>query len=204
MIKMILVASPTWRSTIALTFSLSTILESLSSLPLRINNEYDDLVGGIDEFCTQTNILQFLLKWENHLIMLAACWFAWLPAGLGPRSTTCFKASITLSVMFWFTWSMLIALNNECVCTLLKFTLKSKSTGRMLTNIHSPAEHWNHFRRYSEEHQVDCCERRRPKTKAEQRSKHKPGARLSSGGKRLTYLSCVSLAFNKLTSVHKI
>ena len=108
---MILVASPTWISTIALRVSLSTILESLSSLPLRINNEYDDLVGGIDKFCTQTNILQFLLKWENHLIMLAACWFAWLPAGLGPRSTTCFKASITLCILFWFTWSMLIALN---------------------------------------------------------------------------------------------
>ena len=64
MIKMdmILVASPTWISTIALRVSLSTILESLSSLPLRINNEYDDLVGGIDKFCTPKNILQFLLK----------------------------------------------------------------------------------------------------------------------------------------------
>ena len=196
---MILVASPTWISTIALRVSLSTILESLSSLPLRINNEYDDLVGGIDKFCTQTNILQFLLKWENHLIMLAACWFAWLPAGLGPRSTTCFKASITLCILFWFTWSMLIALNVYITIYRIYFKI-----GWMLSNVQSPAEHWNPFLRHSEEPQVDCCEPGRPKTKVEQRSKHKPGARLASGGKTPSYLTCVSLGFNKLTSVHKI
>ena len=39
---------------------------------------------------------------EGCLIILTACRFAWLPAGLGPRSTTFCNVAITLNVIFIF------------------------------------------------------------------------------------------------------
>ena len=120
----IIVIICTWKSTSALRVSLTTILESMSSLSLCWSFQWQQqllqwlrkrkecliiLFEYFDHFQWKSSMSDFpktSRERKECLITLTACRFAGLPTGLGPRSTTFFNVSITLHVIFlyWITF----------------------------------------------------------------------------------------------------